>query len=78
MREISTELTIEQMIRKGMEETRKQKISLYMKCSGEKLNLSTSYPYVSQEDIEKIRRHIDACVECSEALEMGSYKEQKY
>lgn len=77
MREIS-EFTIEQMIRKGMEETRKQKISLYIKCTGESVNLSASYPYVSQEEIEKIGRHIDACSECGKALEMGSYREQKY
>jgi len=70
--------TIENEIKEGMEKRRKEKISLYMICTGERVETLESYPYVSEEVIGRINGHIDGCDSCRETLKIGSYQEQKY
>jgi hypothetical protein len=69
---------IEREIRKGMTERRMEKITLYTLCTGKKVETSGSYPYVSDEVLAEINRHVDGCAHCRGTLMIGSHEEQKY
>ena len=69
---------IPKMIKKGQEDYRKEAISLYITCTGEKIELSESFPFVSDKVIKKVYSHMDKCSECGETLHWGSHREQKY
>jgi hypothetical protein len=69
---------IEKKIREGMENRRKEKISLYVGCTGNTVETSQSYPYVTDEVLQTINHHIDICDRCKETLKIGSYEEQTY
>jgi len=70
--------TIENEIKEGMERARKEKIGLYISCTGERVEVLDSYPFVSDETLEKINGHIEGCDSCRETFRLGSYQEQKY